>query len=114
MFYFYAFFYEKLLTFNFFFSSDDRYRARIGSINQKIADEYGITQIAVPAGYTNGQFYDDIAILTLDREVNFPNFNPVCLPNEQVSRMNLNGRGTTVSGWGADRNGKLYAKNNAK
>lgn len=89
------------------------FRTRIGRVNQNEAEEYPIIRIKVAEGYRKRQFYDDIAILTLSREVTTPNFNPICLPDEEVRRKNLEDIGTTVAGWGADRPGgdlKTYLK----
>lgn len=83
------------------------YRARIGHVNQEEADEYLITPIIFPASYVS-IVYDDIAILTLDREVNFTNFNHICLPDEAVSIMKLTHIGTTVAVWGAESSSKIH------
>ncbi|GBM31891.1 Clotting factor B, partial [Araneus ventricosus] len=80
------------------------YVARIGHVNQSEADEYSVSRIVVPTTYVRGRFYDDIAILTLTREVNTENFSPICLPPSR-NFVNLTGEGTTVAGWGATEPG---------
>ncbi|GFT86253.1 clotting factor B [Nephila pilipes] len=79
------------------------YVARIGNIDPNEGEEYSIVRIAVPQTYVRGRYYDDIAVLTLSRDVNIPNFNPICLPSREFR--NITGRGTTVAGWGATRSG---------
>lgn len=78
------------------------YTARIGHVDQTKADVYDIIDITVPETYIVDSVYNDIALLTLSREVDSPNFNPVCLPSSSVYR-NLTGMGTTVIGWGSTR-----------
>ncbi|CAL1268238.1 unnamed protein product [Larinioides sclopetarius] len=80
------------------------YMARIGHVNQSEANEYGISRISVPTTYVRGRFYDDIAILTLMREVNTDDFSPICLPPSR-NFVNLTGEGLTVAGWGATEPG---------
>ncbi|KAF8794048.1 Clotting factor B like protein [Argiope bruennichi] len=78
------------------------YVARIGHVDQNLAYEYGISQIHVPNTYSRNQYYDDIAVLTLSREVNSENVSPICLPLSSEF-VNLEGTGTTAAGWGSTK-----------
>lgn len=92
----------------FLFAYRDGFSTRIGRVKQSEGEVYPIVRIAVPDGYRAGMYYDDIAVLTLEREVNFPNFNPICLPDDRILSRNLTGRGTTVAGWGATKSSKNH------
>ncbi|GIY46997.1 clotting factor B [Caerostris extrusa] len=80
------------------------YAAMVGSVESSQGEVYRVSRIAVPEGYTRGQFYDDIALLTLTRDVEGDNFRAICLPRSREFR-NMTGTGTTVAGWGATRVG---------
>ncbi|GFT56045.1 clotting factor B [Nephila pilipes] len=83
------------------------YVARVGNVDPKEGKEYGIVRIAIPQTYVQGRYYDDIALLTLSRDVDIPNFNPICLPPSREFR-NITGKNTTVAGWGATRIGITF------
>ncbi|CAL1268235.1 unnamed protein product [Larinioides sclopetarius] len=76
------------------------YVARIGHVNRHQAYEYSISQIEIPRTYQRGRFYDDIAVLTLTRDVSPETASPICLP-ERSEYIDLKGKGTTAAGWGA-------------
>ncbi|KAG8198969.1 hypothetical protein JTE90_001769 [Oedothorax gibbosus] len=78
------------------------YGTRIGHVNISQGEEYGIVRLVVHPGYVRGAYYDDIAMLTLDRSVQLPGFNPICLPWSREF-VNITGMGTAVAGWGATR-----------
>ncbi|GFY67716.1 clotting factor B [Trichonephila inaurata madagascariensis] len=80
------------------------YAARVGHIDQNQGQEYSIAQVAVPQTYVRGRYYDDIAVLTLSRDIITPNVSAICLPPSREFR-NLTGMGTTVAGWGSTRSG---------
>ncbi|XP_054718965.1 clotting factor B-like [Uloborus diversus] len=85
------------------------YSTRIGDIYHAKGTRYDVVNVVKHQGYRPRFYYDDIAMLTLDRDVTFPGFNPVCLPDEQMSRRNLETQGTTVAGWGAARAGGMMS-----
>ncbi|GBM21212.1 Enteropeptidase [Araneus ventricosus] len=73
------------------------YVVRIGHVNRNLTDEYNISRIAVPPTYQRRKFYDDLAVLTLSRDVNTENASPICLPPSPGT--NLKGKITTSAGW---------------
>lgn len=81
------------------------YGTRIGNVDLNQGQEYSISRITVHSGYVPGFYYDDIAMLTLDRPVQVPNFNPICLPWSREF-VNITGRGASIAGWGSTRFGK--------
>ncbi|XP_054719138.1 clotting factor B-like [Uloborus diversus] len=81
------------------------YYTRIGYIYHANGTQYDIVRIVRHDGYRKNSYYDDIAMLTLDRDVQFPRFNPVCLPDDEIVTLDLVLYGTTVAGWGATRTG---------
>ncbi|GFT86259.1 clotting factor B [Nephila pilipes] len=83
------------------------YVVRIGNVDPNKGEEFSIVQIAVPQTYVQGRYYNDIALLTLSRDVYIPDYNPICLPPSREFR-NITGRGTTVAGWGSMRKGKPF------
>ncbi|XP_055949100.1 venom serine protease Bi-VSP-like isoform X3 [Argiope bruennichi] len=76
-----------------------QYKAKIGHVDERLAPEYNIIRIVLPDSYVLGQFHDDLAILTLARNVDTENFNPICLPPKQ-GFVNLTGQYAVVVGWG--------------
>ncbi|XP_054718829.1 clotting factor B-like [Uloborus diversus] len=82
-----------------------RFSARIGDIYYNNGTRYDVVNIVRHASYSSPLYYDDIAILTLDRDVQLPGFNPVCLPDSELEKQSLVGSGATVVGWGASRLG---------
>lgn len=85
------------------------YSARIGSVDQNVGQTFSVENIVIPEGYRRNRYYDDIAILTLSREVNSPGFNPICLPDEAIVSRDLVGIGTTVAGWGSEVPSKKFS-----
>ncbi|KAG8198977.1 hypothetical protein JTE90_001777 [Oedothorax gibbosus] len=82
------------------------YSTRIGHVNLDQAEEYPISRILVHPGYRARAFYDDIALVTLTRAVDIPDFSPICLPWGR-DFINITGMGTTVAGWGVTAVGEL-------
>ncbi|XP_055950083.1 serine protease 27-like [Argiope bruennichi] len=74
------------------------YKARIGHVDERLAQEYNILRIAYNDEYFRTGFFGDMAIVTLDREVEFDDFNPICLPTSPEF-VNLTGRFTALVGW---------------
>ncbi|XP_055932938.1 clotting factor B-like [Argiope bruennichi] len=76
------------------------YVAKIGHVDRNLGYRYGIHRIYVPDTYRRDQFYDDIAVLTLSRDVWLENVSPICLPLSSEF-INLAGREATAVGWGS-------------
>ncbi|XP_054718371.1 clotting factor B-like [Uloborus diversus] len=81
-------------------SSPRSYSAIIGDGDLLKGIRFGFKKIVVHAGYKAGFNYDDIALLTLDRNVRFPGFVPICLPGKKLAKHTLKGLLTTAAGWG--------------
>ncbi|XP_015930822.2 clotting factor G beta subunit-like isoform X1 [Parasteatoda tepidariorum] len=79
------------------------YALRIGNVDQRLGDRYTISNLAIPNTYRNGRYYSDVAVITLDRPVNSPDFMPICLPDSTFR--NFTNRGVTLAGWGSTRHG---------
>uniref|UniRef100_A0A482ZAM7 limulus clotting factor C n=1 Tax=Hypochilus sp. SGP-2016 TaxID=1905178 RepID=A0A482ZAM7_9ARAC len=74
--------------------------------NPDIGLQFGVKDIHVPTTYKSNSFYDDIAIITLSKDVTFSdNIQPICLPTGSEQFPNDPSTTMTVTGWGL-----LYAK----
>ncbi|KAG8174769.1 hypothetical protein JTE90_008565 [Oedothorax gibbosus] len=81
------------------------YSARIGHNDMTKGYEYNISRIRVHPRYEPEAYYDDIALLTLSKNVNRERFSPVCLPGNRAF-MNVTGLNGTVAGWGITKIGE--------
>ncbi|XP_054717804.1 clotting factor B-like [Uloborus diversus] len=81
----------------------DLYSIRIGDIYYAEGLKFTIANITIHEGYKFGAMYDDIAVLTLDKDVDFPGFSPICLPN--AAEGNLEDASYTSASWGATGSG---------
>ena len=75
----------------------------IGAYNIQEEDEndgaYNVVKISMHKQYDNKTNANDIALLTLDRDVPFnANTNPVCIPEQESE--DYNKQNATVIGWG--------------
>ncbi|XP_054717802.1 venom protease-like isoform X2 [Uloborus diversus] len=77
----------------------DLYSIRIGDIYYAAGKKFKIADITLHEGYKPGAMYDDIAVLTLDKDVDFPGFSPICLPTEAAGY--LEDTTFTSASWGA-------------
>ncbi|GBN66767.1 Clotting factor B, partial [Araneus ventricosus] len=69
-----------------------------------------VSKILVHEKYNDGQNYNDIAILTLEKEIH-PYLHPICLPSPELSVRNLAGANTSMLGWGhTSYRGKMTSK----
>ncbi|GBM33445.1 hypothetical protein AVEN_213536-1, partial [Araneus ventricosus] len=78
---------------------------RAGDIIRDNGYQVNVTKIILHEKFVPGQYYNDIAILTLENEVQ-PLNRPVCLPSPELSIRNLTGANTTLLGWGHTSYGK--------
>jgi len=77
-------------------------------INESRQETRYIQQVFIRPDFEKATFNNDIALILMDREVQFSNsVRPVCLPNTDRS---YNGQDTTVLGWGKLSEGGLPAK----
>ena len=68
--------------------------------------EYNVVDRIIHSEYHPRTFDNDIALLTLDRDVEYNDFiHPICLPlhHEEVQKRTFGGRSAVVAGWGATR-----------
>ncbi|CAL1268300.1 unnamed protein product [Larinioides sclopetarius] len=77
----------------------ERFAIRAGDIIQYDGYQVTVKKIVIHDFFLPGQYYHDIAILTLQKEVE-PLNHPVCLPSLHLSSWNLTGVNTTMLGWG--------------
>lgn len=63
---------------------------------------YNVVDVKAHPDFNRVGFYNDIAILKLDKPVRKSKYViPLCLPNKQVLNENFVGRSATVVGWGS-------------
>lgn len=80
---------------------------RLGDVDLKRNDEpsspttYRVTEIRAHPEFSRVGFYNDVALLTLDRPVRKTKYIiPVCLPPPTAISETFAGRSSTVVGWG--------------
>lgn len=75
---------------------------------RETGDEHTVTSVLRHPGYERRFYYNDIALLRLERPVTFTNFvMPVCLPTGPLMDSDLVGKRVTVLGWGDESYGEL-------
>ncbi|XP_055934773.1 clotting factor G beta subunit-like isoform X1 [Argiope bruennichi] len=72
---------------------------RAGDINLNNGYSVNVTKIILHERFIPGQYYNDIAILILEKEVE-QFLRPICLPSPELSVRNLTGANTSMLGWG--------------
>lgn len=84
-----------------------QFTVRLGDVDLKRDDEpsnpvtYKVKEIKAHNSFSRVGYYNDIAILVLDRPVRKSRYViPVCLPSGELRNENFAGRRTTVVGWG--------------
>jgi secreted trypsin-like serine protease len=90
-----------------------RFQVRLGEHDLSSDDdgatpiEYRVVDRVIHSDYSPRTFDNDIALLTLDRDVEYTGgiVAPICLPllNEVVEKRNFEGQFPIVAGWGATR-----------
>lgn len=71
-------------------------------------EDYSVTSIAIHPSFRNGSLWNDIALLKLDRKVEFrPNIESICLP--QTTEI-FDGQECVATGWGKNAYSKVYKK----
>lgn len=87
---------------------------RLGDIDLKREDEpsgpvtYKVKEIKAHDEFSRIGYYNDIAVLVLDRPVRKSRYIiPLCLPSDDLKSENFAGRKTTVVGWGTTYYGKI-------
>lgn len=90
---------------------------RLGDIDLKREDEssgpvtYKVKEIKAHKDFSRVGYYNDIALLVLDRPVRKSRYIiPLCLPSSNLQNEKFAGRHTTVVGWGTTYYGKLKKK----
>ncbi|GBO03197.1 hypothetical protein AVEN_28329-1 [Araneus ventricosus] len=76
-----------------------RFLVLSGSIHRDHGEAVNVTKIILHEKFIPGQHYHDIALLTLENEVD-QCLKPVCLPSPELSIRDLTGANTTMLGWG--------------
>ncbi|GBN31368.1 Clotting factor B [Araneus ventricosus] len=77
-----------------------RYTVHIGNIRVNEGYPVKVKNIVVHEDYIPKQYYHDIAMLTLDKEILSPYVAHICLPSPQIAVRNLTGSNTSLLGWG--------------
>ncbi|CAH0765719.1 unnamed protein product [Bemisia tabaci] len=84
-----------------------QFTVRLGDIDLRRDDEpsapetYGVLEVRAHPRFSRVGFYNDIAVLVLDRPVKRSRYViPVCLPTENLKDEPFTGRNPTVVGWG--------------
>ncbi|GBN80644.1 hypothetical protein AVEN_21369-1 [Araneus ventricosus] len=83
-----------------------RYTVHIGNIRVNEGYPVKVKNIVVHEDYIPKQYYHDIAMLTLDKEILNPYVAHICLPSPQIAVRNLTGSNTSLLGWGHTSFGK--------
>ncbi|XP_035208066.1 serine proteinase stubble-like [Stegodyphus dumicola] len=108
-----------VLTAAHVFTSDDlrssSYVVMLGTHTAKEAvAEYMVTSVIRHPEYQQRYYYNDIALLRLDRPVSFNDYvMPICLPSPTAPLLrdeNLVGKNVTVMGWGDDSYGGVTSR----
>ncbi|KAK5639360.1 hypothetical protein RI129_011852 [Pyrocoelia pectoralis] len=91
-----------------------QFSVRLGDIDLKREDEpsapvtYKVTEVRAHDKFSRVGFYNDIAILVLDRLVRKSKYViPLCLPPPQLRNEKFAGQRTTVVGWGTTYYGRF-------
>ena len=78
---------------------------------QDAVAQYVVSSVLLHPNYEHRYYYNDIALLKLERKVVFNNYiMPICLPSPKAplqADKDLLGKNVTVMGWGDDSFGKL-------
>ncbi|CAL1268283.1 unnamed protein product [Larinioides sclopetarius] len=77
-----------------------RFTVHIGNIHVNEGYPVKVKKIVVHEEYIPLQYYHDIAMLTLDKEILSPYAAHICLPSPQIAVRNLTGASTSLLGWG--------------
>ncbi|GFY62362.1 clotting factor B [Trichonephila inaurata madagascariensis] len=77
-----------------------KYTVHVGNIRVDDGYPYNVEKILVHEGYVPRQYYNDIAILTLDQEILSPYVAHICLPPPEIASRSLSRQNTTLLGWG--------------
>lgn len=95
-----------------------QFTVRLGDIDLKREDEpsnpvtYKVKEIKAHKDFSRVGYYNDIALLVLDRSVRKSRYIiPLCLPSSNLQNEKFSGRHTTVVGWGTTYYGKFSQKN---
>ncbi|GBN11452.1 Clotting factor B [Araneus ventricosus] len=70
-----------------------------GDVNKYNGNLFNVTKIILHDKYSPDQDYHDIAILTLENEVQ-THLHPICLPSPELAIRDFVGANTTLVGWG--------------
>lgn len=106
--------FNKQFNFNGFRFASHQFTVRLGDVDLKRDDEpsgpvtYKVKEIRAHESFSRIGYYNDIAVLVLDRPVRKSRFIiPVCLPPNEIRNENFAGRRATVVGWGTTFYGKI-------
>ncbi|KAK9509013.1 hypothetical protein O3M35_006428 [Rhynocoris fuscipes] len=87
--------------------SPRQFTVRLGDIDLRRDDEpsapqtYHVTEIRAHPKFSRVGFYNDIAVMVLDRQIKRSRYvKPLCLPPPQLRHADFVGRSPTVVGWG--------------
>ncbi|GFT88546.1 clotting factor B, partial [Nephila pilipes] len=83
-----------------------KYTVNVGNIRVDEGYPYNVKKIVLHEGYVSRQYHDDIAMLTLDKEILSPYVAHICLPSPEFASRSLAGQNTTLLGWGDTSFGK--------
>ncbi|XP_054718397.1 clotting factor G beta subunit-like [Uloborus diversus] len=75
----------------------EEYTVHVGNIHVDEGHPFNVVKITIHPGYQDGIYYNDLAMLTLDKEILTPMIAHICLPSPDLD---LTGKNTTLLGWG--------------
>lgn len=108
---------RHILTAAHCFQKDDnktpeKFSIRLRAHNVNSGTRYGIQTITIHPDYDFVENYDDIAVLTLEKEVPVSrSLLPICLPEAELSnRAKLTGQSAMVLGWGHTSYGGINSR----
>lgn len=86
----------------------NNYFVRVGSLTVGQGRQHDLLNIYQHENYRRGEFYDDIAVLEVTREMNLDGrVSPICLPTGRYYGDSLVGKNLIVAGWGLTTFGGL-------
>lgn len=92
-----------------------QFTVRLGDVDLKRDDEpsapvtYGVQEIIAHSEFSRVGFYNDLAILVLDKPVKKSKYViPLCLPDEDLQEEKFAGQTGTVVGWGTTYYGSFF------